>query len=150
MKKKVMMLCCILLSVLALAGCNADSPVKSISEAVKIEILVAETDEMVILTETGAVRHICDDLVSLKLRKMEGHIDPTILVYTLRFYDADGEQLEAIDIPADDWIMRYSDGVYSISGGELDTERMANVLLDEFRGGKLGRITLEHVGEEIL
>lgn len=30
-----------------------------------------------------------------------------------------------------------------ISGGEADTERMAKVLLDEFRGGKLGRFTLE-------
>ena len=30
-----------------------------------------------------------------------------------------------------------------ISGGEVDTERMAKVLLDEFRGGKLGRFTLE-------
>ena len=30
-----------------------------------------------------------------------------------------------------------------ISGGEFDTERMARVLLDEFRGGKLGRFTLE-------
>ena len=30
-----------------------------------------------------------------------------------------------------------------ISGGEYDTERMARVLLDEYRGGKLGRFTLE-------
>ena len=30
-----------------------------------------------------------------------------------------------------------------ISGGELDTDRMARVLLDEFRSGKLGRFTLE-------
>ena len=30
-----------------------------------------------------------------------------------------------------------------VSGGEVDTERMAQVLLDEFRGGKLGRFTLE-------
>jgi len=30
-----------------------------------------------------------------------------------------------------------------ISGGELDTERMARVLLDEYRGGRLGRFTLE-------
>ena len=30
-----------------------------------------------------------------------------------------------------------------ISGGEFDTERMARVLLDEYRGGKLGRFTLE-------
>lgn len=32
---------------------------------------------------------------------------------------------------------------FLISGGEVDTERMAKVLLDEFRGGKLGRFTLE-------
>ena len=32
---------------------------------------------------------------------------------------------------------------FLISGGEVDLERMAKVLLDEFRNGKLGRFTLE-------
>ena len=32
---------------------------------------------------------------------------------------------------------------FLISGGEVDTERMAKILLDEFRGSKLGRFTLE-------
>jgi len=32
-----------------------------------------------------------------------------------------------------------------ISGGEIDTERAANTVLDEFRGGKIGKITLEHI-----
>ena len=32
---------------------------------------------------------------------------------------------------------------FVVSGGEINTERMARVLLDEFRSGKLGRITLE-------
>ncbi len=32
---------------------------------------------------------------------------------------------------------------FLISGGDVDTERMAKILLDEFRGGKLGRFTLE-------
>ena len=32
---------------------------------------------------------------------------------------------------------------FLISGGEVDMERMGNVLLDEFRAGKLGRVTLE-------
>lgn len=32
---------------------------------------------------------------------------------------------------------------FRISGGELDTERMARILLDELRSGKLGRFTLE-------
>ena len=32
---------------------------------------------------------------------------------------------------------------FLVSRGEADTLRMANVLLDEYRGGKLGRLTLE-------
>ena len=36
---------------------------------------------------------------------------------------------------------------FLISGGEVDTERMARVLLDEFRGGKLGVFTLEEPEE---
>ncbi len=37
---------------------------------------------------------------------------------------------------------------FLLPGGELDTERMARVLLDEFRGGKLGQITLERAEED--
>ena len=32
---------------------------------------------------------------------------------------------------------------FLISGGEVDIDRMANVLLNEYHEGKLGRITLE-------
>ena len=32
---------------------------------------------------------------------------------------------------------------FLLSGGEINTERMAKVLLDEYRGGKLGKFTLE-------
>ena len=32
---------------------------------------------------------------------------------------------------------------FVISGGEIDMERAANILFDEFRGAKIGRITLE-------
>ncbi len=32
---------------------------------------------------------------------------------------------------------------FMISGGEIDTERAANIVLDEFRSAKIGRITLE-------
>ena len=39
---------------------------------------------------------------------------------------------------------------FRISGGDVDTERMARILLDELRGGKLGRFTLElPEGEEL-
>ena len=36
---------------------------------------------------------------------------------------------------------------FLISGGEYDLERMSAILLDEFRDGKLGRITLERPGD---
>jgi len=36
---------------------------------------------------------------------------------------------------------------FLISGGEVNTERMAKTLLDEFRAGTLGRITLENTEE---
>ena len=32
---------------------------------------------------------------------------------------------------------------FVVRGGEIDTERAANTLIDEFRQGKLGRISLE-------
>ena len=38
---------------------------------------------------------------------------------------------------------------FLMRGAQVDTERMARVLLDEFRGGKLGRITLEPVGRPL-
>ena len=37
---------------------------------------------------------------------------------------------------------------FLMKGGVYDTERACKVVLDEFRGGKLGRITLEKPGEE--
>lgn len=38
---------------------------------------------------------------------------------------------------------------YLISGGEVNTERMSKVLLDEFRSGKLGKFTLEMPEENV-
>lgn len=37
---------------------------------------------------------------------------------------------------------------FLISGGEVDTERMSAILLDEFRAGKIGRISLEAPEEQ--
>jgi ribosome biogenesis GTPase A len=34
-----------------------------------------------------------------------------------------------------------------ISGGEIDTERAATLVMDEYRDGKFGNITLEYPGE---
>ena len=37
-----------------------------------------------------------------------------------------------------------------VSGGEIDTLRASNMLLDEYRGAKLGKITLEAAPKEHL
>lgn len=38
---------------------------------------------------------------------------------------------------------------FVVSGGEINTERAANVIMDEFRGGLIGKVTLELPGGEI-
>ena len=37
-----------------------------------------------------------------------------------------------------------------ISGGEIDTERTANMILDEFRQTKIGQISLERPADLLL
>ena len=50
----------------------------------------------------------------------------------------------AIGTPLDEILLRVAESrAFLLSGGELDTERAARVVLDEFRAGKIGRITLE-------
>lgn len=52
----------------------------------------------------------------------------------------------AADMPEDGWELLNAIGRKRgmlVSGGEVHTERAAITVLDEFRGGKLGRITLE-------
>ena len=51
---------------------------------------------------------------------------------------------EESDFPGYDMLMQAGQRRgFLLRGGEIDTERMARILLDEFRGGVLGRITLE-------
>ena len=52
-----------------------------------------------------------------------------------------GKRVAIIGETSVEWIATYLATV--ISGGEIDTERMARILLDEFRGSRLGRFTLE-------
>lgn len=53
-----------------------------------------------------------------------------------------------LPLPEDNWELLALIGKKRgmlVSGGEVDTERASIMLLDEYRGGKLGRITLEPV-----
>ncbi len=91
------------------------------------------------LAFTGAVKDEVTDLEGLACALLELLRDryPQAVKERYKVSDLDGRQgWELLEDCAKNRGMR-------ISGGEVDTERMAKLLLDEFRGGKLGRFTLE-------
>ena len=91
------------------------------------------------LAFTGAIRDEVMDIEELAMRLM-GVLAaryPDALRSRYRIEPEDGE---------DGWALLEKAARkrgFLISGGEVDTERMSRILLDEFRGGKLGRFTLE-------
>ena len=91
------------------------------------------------LAYTGAVKDDILDLETLACNLMQ--------MLAVRYPQAVTERYK-IEIPEeiDGWELLQQAGRkrgYLISGGEIDTERMARVLLEEYRSCKLGRFTLE-------
>ena len=91
------------------------------------------------LAYTGAVKEDVIDIEELSCRLME-------LLHSR--YPEKVKERYGIDCEADTpgWQLLEAAGRkrgYLLSRGEINTERMAKVLLDEFRSGKLGRFTLE-------
>ena len=97
------------------------------------------------LAYTGAVKEGVIDLEELACRLMEllNKFYPQTLL--------DRYKVEApVETPG--WELLEMAGRkrgFLISGGEVNTERMAKVLIDEFRSGKLGKFTLEMPEEEV-
>ena len=91
------------------------------------------------LAFTGAVRDEILDTETLACRLME--------LLSRRYSQALAERYKIELTPEDtgyDLLIKAGRRRgFVVRGGEVDTERMAKVLLDEFRGGKLGRFTLE-------
>ena len=91
------------------------------------------------LAYTGAVKDGIMDLEELSSRLMS-------LLW--QRYPENIKERYNIDCPPETagWELLQAAGKkrgYLLARGEIDTERMAKVLLDEFRSGKLGRFTLE-------
>ena len=91
------------------------------------------------LAYTGAVKEGVIDLEELAYRLME-------LLH--KFYPQTLLERYKVEAPegTPGWQLLEMAGRkrgYLVSGGEVNTERMAKVLLDEFRSGKLGNFTLE-------
>ena len=98
------------------------------------------------LAYTGAVKDDIMDVETLACRLMDD--------MALRYPQALQERYkmdipprqEGVDLVAYGYELLQATAAkrgFRISGGDLDTERMAHILLDELRGGKLGRFTLE-------
>lgn len=97
------------------------------------------------LAYTGAVKENVIDIEELACRLME---------LLLKYYPktlSDRYKVEAQQgTPGYELLqMAGKNRGFLLSRGEIHTERMAKVLLDEFRNGKLGKFTLEMPGEDI-
>ena len=93
------------------------------------------------LAMTGAIRDQILDTEEIAMilcsRLMRVAPDKFMTRYKLRYEETEG--LDSYDLFE---LVGRKRG-FLISGGEIDHKRCADMLLDEFRGGKIGRITLE-------
>lgn len=95
------------------------------------------------LAFTGAIKDDILDTEELAARLCMKLLDCAPQAFLTR-YKLDEKALEGLEM----WEIFESVGRkrgFLISGGEIDYDRTANVILDEFRSGKLGPITLEKV-----
>lgn len=93
------------------------------------------------LAFTGAVKdQILDmELLAVRLLDFLRSLKPADFFARFKLEDIDLEAIDSYELLN---VIGKKRGML-ISGGEIDTERAAIMLLDEFRSGKLGRITLE-------
>lgn len=93
------------------------------------------------LAFTGAVKdQILDtELLAVRLLDFLRSLKPADFIARFKLEDIDLDAVDSYELLN---IIGKKRGML-ISGGEINTERAAIMLLDEFRSGKLGRITLE-------
>ena len=93
------------------------------------------------LAFTGAVKdQILDtELLAVRLLDFLRTLKPADFIARFKLEDIDLDAIDSYELLN---VIGKKRGML-ISGGEINTERAAIMLLDEFRSGKLGRITLE-------
>lgn len=98
------------------------------------------------LAFTGAVKdQILDiELLAVRLLDFLKKLKPKDFIERFKLEDADIENIESYELLK---LIGKKRGMLA-SGGEVNTERAAIMLLDEFRAAKLGRITVEMPYEE--
>lgn len=91
------------------------------------------------LAFTGAIKDEIMDIEEIAIRLLELLRIRYPESLTNRYKMTDFEELEGYELLE---LLGRKRG-FVISGGEIDTERAAKILLDEFRGAKLGNMSLE-------
>ncbi len=93
------------------------------------------------LAFTGAVKDQVIDIELLAVRLLDflKKLKPAEFIERFKLTDLDLENTDSYDLLQ---LIGKKRGML-ISGGEIDTERAAIMLLDEFRAAKLGRVTVE-------
>lgn len=97
------------------------------------------------LAFTGAIKDdILDtELLAMRLADLLNREYHSLLCERYKLTDEETAEIEPYDLLS---LIGSKRGM-KVSGGEVNTERAAAMLLDEFRGGKIGRITLEMPNE---
>lgn len=91
------------------------------------------------LAFTGAVKDEVMDTETLAMKLLDTLVKVNPACLAQRYKIQEFESLNGFELLE---LIGRKRG-FLISGGEIDTERAAAIIVDEFRGGKLGRITLE-------
>ena len=93
------------------------------------------------LAFTGAVKdQILDiELLAVRLLDFLKELKPADFISRFKLENEDIENIDSYELLK---MIGKKRGML-VSGGEIDTERAAIMLLDEFRSAKLGRITVE-------
>lgn len=95
----------------------------AVTGAIKDDILDIETIAAILV---GRLRELYPDKLTARYKLKEGSLDEEFTNFDV---------LEKIGRARG----------FLVSGGEIDTERTAKILLEEFRNGKIGRMTLDRV-----
>jgi len=95
----------------------------AVTGAIKDDILDIETIAAILV---GRLRELYPDKLTARYKLKEGSLDEEFTNFDV---------LEKIGKARG----------FLVSGGEIDTERTAKILLEEFRNGKIGRMTLDRI-----
>ncbi len=112
-----------------------------------------ESEEVALnLAYTGSIKDEVIEIVEVSFNLLKlllnRHIDKLLERYKLN--KSEIEEIFELDIEENEKIYEVMKLIGKkrgalISGGEIDTEKVGRIILDDFRSGKIGRITLEEV-----